>query len=202
MTSDTLDLYEQHEQEYIISDVPTLVDTEPAKYLTNAGKGAPAGEEFAERLAALYNVAYATQMDMKSHGKDYKVCKLEGFWWGSQNELEFFDEPQSEWHWKLVIRTPHYVTAEEVAEVIEKLAAKGKCPEVREVQLETIGEGQCVQMLHVGPYDKEGATVAKMKKFVEESGFAFHGLHHEIYLSDPKRVDPDNFRTILRIPVH
>jgi hypothetical protein len=89
-----------------------------------------------------------------------------------------------------------------VAEIIDKLAAKGRCPEVREVQLETIGEGRCVQMLHVGPYDTEGATVDKMKEFVEESSLAFHGLHHEIYLSDPRRADPDNLRTILRMPVH
>jgi hypothetical protein len=202
MTSETLDLYELHKPEYITPDVPTLVDTEPAKYLTNTGKGEPGGEEFAMRLAALYNVAYATKMDMKSHGKDYAVCKLEGFWWGSKDALEFLHEPQSEWNWKLVIRTPDYITEEELEAVVENLVTKGKCPEVRDVQLETIGEGQCVQMLHVGPYDSEEATVAVMKKFVEEHDLALHGRHHEIYLSDPRSVEPEKLRTILRIPVH
>jgi len=72
---------------------------------------------------------------------------------------------------------------------------------VREVRLETITEGQCVQMLHIGPYERETETIEVMKSFAAGQGFQFHGRHHEIYLSDPRRVPPDRLKTILRLPV-
>jgi hypothetical protein len=100
-----------------------------------------------------------------------------------------------------MIRTPDFITEKETAAAIEKLLAKGKPREVANVRLEELTEGRCVQVLHLGPYDKERPTIASMVTFAKENGLKFHGLHHEIYLSDPRRVAPAKLRTILRHPV-
>ncbi len=128
--------------------------------------------------------------------------KLEGLWWGSQPGTDFSSEPQGSWNWKLIIRVPDFIGQGDVKKAVSDLVKKGKSSEVAEVRLETMRQGLCVQMLHVGPYDRERDTMAKMKQFTEEKGLSFHGLHHEIYLSDPRRVAPEKLRTILRMPVH
>ena len=106
-----------------------------------------------------------------------------------------------QWRWKLLIRTPDFITPEELHEAKAKLLAKGKGPEVSQVGLESIEEGPCVQMLHVGPYDTEPETISALAAFARENGLELHGLHHEVYLSDPRRVPPERLRTILRLPV-
>ena len=150
---------------------------------------------------ALYNVAYTLKMNKKFAGMDYKVCGLEGLWWGDRAAGNFLDEPRESWHWKLIIRTPDAIGARDVKETIEQLLAKGKPATVAEVKLEAIAEGSCVQMLHVGPYATESESISRMLAFAAERGYAPHGLHHEIYLSDPRRVPPQRMRTILRFPV-
>jgi len=141
-------------------------------------------------------------MSQKRLGQDYKVCKLEGLWWsgGGDGNYRLTANP-SDWNWKLLIRVPDFVSPEHVNEAKATLKEKGRDPEVRDVELEEIGEGTCVQMLHVGPYAKEGETLSAMKRFAEEKGLEFHGKHHEIYVSDPSRVAEDKLKTILRIPV-
>ena len=109
--------------------------------------------------------------------------------------------PKDQWRWRLLIRTPEFVAAKELAAAAAKLIAKGKPAEVNQVKLETIDEGRCVQMLHIGPYDREGDTVAGMGAFAGEHGLKFAGPHHEIYISDPRRVAPEKLKTILRLPV-
>ena len=104
-------------------------------------------------------------------------------------------------NWKLRIRTPDFVKAQHLKTAVAVLREKGKGAEVSEVQLEKLNEGLCVQMLHVGPYDEERKTIALMLAFAEKEGLSFHGLHHEIYLSDPRRVAAKKLKTILRMPV-
>jgi hypothetical protein len=89
-----------------------------------------------------------------------------------------------------MIRTPEFVKKEELKAAVATLLKRGKGAEVEEVKLETLEEGRCVQMLHVGPYDREPESIALMKAFAGDQGFKFHGQHHEIYLSDPRRVPP------------
>ena len=101
----------------------------------------------------------------------------------------------------MIIRTPDFVTRKDVKAAADELIAKGKDPAVRDVTLETLDEGLCVQVLHVGPYAEEAATIELMKVLVKAEGLSFRGLHHEIYLSDPRRVAPERLRTILRQPV-
>jgi hypothetical protein len=100
-----------------------------------------------------------------------------------------------------MIRTPDFVGQDDLDQAVAALKAKGKDPSVAEVRLETIDEGQCVQVLHVGPYDAEDAAIQAMADFAVEQGLRLHGLHHEIYLSDPRRMPPERLRTILRHPV-
>ncbi len=140
-------------------------------------------------------------MTKKRVGSDYKICGLEGLWWGGSFDRSSSAAKPADWNWKLIIRTPNFVAKRDVTLAVASLLEKDKGPLVREVVLETIREGLCVQMLHVGPYHTEGETVAKMKEFIEEQGLKLHGLHHEIYLSDPRRVPEERLRTILRYPV-
>lgn len=196
-----LDLYKIHREEYATPKVPKLILVRPAKYLAISGKGVPGGGVFQEKAGALYSVAFTIKMKRKFAGKDYAVCKLEGLWGGTSSSKDFLTRPKSTWTWKLMIRTPDFITKRDLAGATKKLLEKGKPKEVKEVKLEKLSEGRCCQVLHVGPYDKEPETVEKMKEFARKEGLSLEGPHHEIYLSDPRRVPPDRIRTILRVPV-
>ena len=194
-----LDLYARHRNEYLASAMPALVKCGPARYLAVPGRSKPGAEEFTRAVGALYTVAFTIKMARKSAGTDYVVTKLEGLWW--------LDNPgdagtaTATWNWQVMLRVPTFVNQRELRTAIESLVAKGKDPEVQRVQLVDLNEGQCVQLLHVGPYTEEQPSIAKMRDFAGKAGRKFTGKHHEIYLSDPRRVKPEKIRTILRNPV-
>ncbi|MBU1495083.1 MAG: GyrI-like domain-containing protein, partial [Actinobacteria bacterium] len=197
---DKIDLAGLHEAQYRASRKPLLVDVGGARYLAVAGRGAPDGDAFGTRIGALYAVAYTIKMTRKFEGRgDYVICKLECQWWGD-GDRALDDTPRSQWNWRLMIRTPEVVTEGDLSGAVAKLLDKGKDPTVREVELVDLTEGRCVQMLHVGPYAQERETVAQMLAFAAAGGLAPRGRHHEIYLSDPRRVAPEKLRTILRLP--
>jgi len=197
-----IDLYKMHKDQYAAPKQPMIVEIDKAKYLTVDGRGAPGSETFANKIGALYGVAYTIKMTRKfSGGQDYVVCKLEGLYWLDDGSCNFADTPADQWNWKMMIRTPDFVKDDELNSAIEKLLKKGKQPEVQSVKFESLSEGSCVQMLHVGPYEQEPETIEKMLEFAKAQGLEFHGIHHEIYLSDPCRVPPERLKTILRHPV-
>jgi hypothetical protein len=141
-------------------------------------------------------MAFTIKMTRKFEGKqDYAVCKLEGIYWKED------DLPKGHWKWKLMIRTPDFIQQKDMDDALERLRSKGKDEGADIVELETIEEGPCVQVLHVGPYDAEQETIERMEAFAKEQGYSFHGRHHEIYLSDPRRIPPERLKTILRHPV-
>jgi len=195
-----LDLYKEHKAEYVAPKKPVLVKTKPAKYLTITGKGKPGGELFQKHIGALYGAAFTIKMTRKFAGQDYKVCHLEGLWWGDKEGLDFASIPPDQYNWKLIIRVPDFIQKKDLDSALRALKEKGKGPEVAEVKLEKIKEGLCVQMLHVGPYADEVKTIAQMMSLAQEKGLACQVPHHEIYLSDPRRVPPARLRTILRLP--
>lgn len=198
---DKIDLFKQFKDEYKQPKKPVLIETTPAKYLVIQGQGVPGGDAFQEAVGALYSMAFTIKMTRKSAGLgDYVVCKLEATWWvGDSNDFAQF--PQEQWEWQMMIRTPDCVTETDLEKAQQAVIAEGKDKAVLCVKLETLHEGRCVQMLHVGPYDREGETVSVMQAFMQEKALCVNGRHHEIYLSDPRRVPPERLKTILRIPV-
>ncbi|MGO9094278.1 MAG: GyrI-like domain-containing protein [Bryobacteraceae bacterium] len=193
--TEKVDLYRTHKSEYVTPKEPVLVKIGPAKYLAIEGSGEVSGPLFQAQIGALMGAAWTIKMTRKFAGKgDYKVCALEGQFWN-------FGSSQATMNWKLQIRVPTFVTATDLKAAVAALNKKGKGAEAENLRLETVKEGQCVQVLHVGPYNQECETIARMEAFAKGNGLAFRGLHHELYLSDPRRVPPQRLRTILRHPV-
>jgi hypothetical protein len=198
---DKIDLYKQHKNEYAAAKKPVLIDMKPAVYLAIEGQGEPGGERFQASIGALYGAAFTIKMTRKFAGEqDYAICKLEAQWW-SDSAQDLSKAPKDQWRWNLLIRTPGFVTGEDLRKAADVLISRGKGKEVKEVRLVSLAEGTCVQMLHLGPYEQECLTIARMKEFAEKDQLEFHGRHHEIYLSDPRRVPPERLKTLLRCPV-
>jgi hypothetical protein len=192
-----LDLYKTHKAEYVTPRTPALVGTKPAQYLAMAGEGAPGNARFQACIGALYGIAFTVKMKRKFDGKqDYAVCKLEAIY-----DCDLAETPKDRWKWRLMIRTPDFVSQKDLNDAVATLLKRGKPVEVKEVVLQSIDEGDCVQMLHIGPYEKEQESTELMRRFAEAKGLKLAGAHHEIYLSDPRRVPPERLRTILRQPV-
>jgi len=198
---DKIDLYKQFKAEYHAAAKPALVTVEPAKYLSVSGRGAPDGDAFVTKLEALYAMAFAIKSAHKQRGQDYAVCKLEGLWWGDFGYESFSGLPQDAWNWTLLIRTPDFVQGPDIRAAAKALLAKGKLQEVAEVAPFALAEGRCAQMLHVGPYQDEYKTLDVMRAYISTNQLQMRGLHHEIYISDPRRTAPDKLKTILRLPV-
>jgi hypothetical protein len=193
-----LDPYKDHKAEYVAPKEPALVNTTKAKYLTCSGQGEPGGDAFQNAIAALYTVAYAVKMTKKlAEGVDYKVCTLEALYDLDPQTIA----DRKSWKWKLMIRIPDFIQTADLKNAVKQAMERGKSENVMAVKLESLSEGKCVQILHVGPYDQEEAACEKMKQFAESCHLHFRGLHHEIYLSDPRRIPPERLRTILRHPV-
>jgi hypothetical protein len=192
-----LDLFKGN-PEYAAKPKPALVKTGAAVYLAVDGVGSPDGSAFGEAIGALYGMAFTIKMTRKfaSMG-DYAVSKLESLWPEMNGEP---DPDKTQWKWTVMIRTPEFVTAGDLTAAAEVLTKRGKGAGVNKVRLMRLNEGLCVQALHVGPYDQECKTVAEMKEFAAEHGLKIVGAHHEIYLSDPRRVEAAHLKTILREP--
>jgi hypothetical protein len=197
-----VNLVQEHRAEYATPASPQLITVGPGTYLSSRGEGAPDGETFARKLTALYGVVYTIKMAGKRAEHDFAMAPLEGLWWVNKNGEQYLQVPRSQWQWKLLIRVPTFVTNPDLDAAIGTLHRKGKGDEVAEIHLEEFEEGSCVQMLHIGPYTTEPQTLEQMSAFVAAQGLNYHGLHHEIYLSDPRRTGPERLRTILRHPVH
>lgn len=195
-----VDLYRQLKAEYVTPRAPAIVTTTAATYLTVNGRGDPnGGAAFQTAVGASYSVAFTIKMAKKFAGRDYAVAKLEGLWWGGERGKLIIDSRPSTWRWKIMIRVPGFVTAADLRRARLALRERGRTP--GSVRLERVREGRVVQLLHVGPYDREHGSIGRMQEFVRSRGLRLHGRHHEIYLSDPRRVAPAKLRTILRHPV-
>lgn len=200
--SEKIDLFKQLGSEYVSPKEPVLINTSPGLYLAIDGRGEPGGEDFQTRIGALYAVAFTIKMTRKSEAKgDYVIGKLECLWGDSEIAHAMFLEPPSEWAWCLMIRTPEVVDSRDLERAQKVLIQKGKGPHIEDVSLRQLSEGECIQMLHVGPYERECESIQRMESFAAALGRKPHGPFHEIHVSDPRRVPPERLKTILRIPL-
>lgn len=197
-----LDLFKAHKAEYAMPKQPAMVTIGPATYLAIDGEGDPNGPGFAEAMGGLYAMAWTIKMTKKfGEGVEYKVAPLEGLWWRAGGEPIQGGGPAADWRWTALVRTPDFITEADLQHARAETARKGKSPAAQRVRLELLEEGDCVQVLHVGPYSAETATIEAMHAFAAAQGRTLRGRHHEIYLSDPRRVPPERLRTIIRQPV-
>jgi len=202
MTDAKIDLYKLHKAEYAAKAHPTLVETTSAKYLAIEGSGEPGGDVFQARTGALYSMAYTLKFTSKAGGTDYAVSKLEGRWWSDTPGGDLGEVRPENWRWQLLIRTPDAIDDAALDEAHSALEKRGKAtPETAQVELVTLDEGRCAQILHVGPYDTEKETIQKLRTFMADEGLSPAGTHHEVYLNDPRRIDPSKLKTIIRQPV-
>lgn len=201
MEPETDDIFAFNKAEHRASAKPRLLTIEPGWFLFVDGSGHPSGPEFASSLEALYACAYALRFRFKERGNVYSVGKLEALWHLALGYFDFATAPHDAWNWTLALRTPGFVGENDLEEVKPGLLEKGKPAAVRQVGLMAMEEGQCAQILHVGPYDQEGPTLKILNKFIEDKELTVVGRHHEIYLSDPRRTAPEKLKTILRLPV-
>ena len=191
-----LDCYRARAGELRVVDVPPLQD------LMVDGHGDPnTAQEYADALAALYPVAYALKFTSKRDlDRDYTVMPLEGLWWADDMDTFTTARDKSQWHWTAMILTPDWITSDLLDAAVSTVRAKSDPAALDRVRLSSLEEGRCVQTLHLGPYDAEGPVLERLHAFIADSGMQRTGKHHEIYLSDPRRVAPDKLRTILRQP--
>src|SRR5262245_32750997 len=123
---DKVDLYKQYASEYAAKPQPALVTISPARYLAITGRGEPGGDAFSAAIGALYNMAFTIKMASKFAGTDYAVGKLEGLWWVDDAGRDFMSRPRSEWNWKLIIRTPDFITETHRVDALATLRKRGK----------------------------------------------------------------------------
>ena len=207
------DFKKEYKEFYLPKRTPELVSVPPMTFVAVRGEGDPnvEGGAYKEAVGVLYAIAYTIKMSKMGDHRidgyyDFVVPPLEGFWW--QPGVEGVDfANKATFHWIAAIRLPDFVTPEEFAWA-QTEAARKKGLDTTAAELLTIDEGLCAQIMHLGPYDDEPATVALLDAFVAEQGLAndmsdpAEGRpHHEIYLSDPRRTAPEKLKTVLRHPV-
>lgn len=182
----------------------SLVDVPPLFYLMIDGHGAPASPEHLQAIQALYPLAYTLKFMSKIDlNKDYVVPPLEGLWWSEDMEAFTTKRDKSKWDWTMLILTPDWITQDMFLAAKEQVKSKKSVPrDLDTVRLAVLEEGKCVQTLHIGSYDAEGPVLEKMHhEFIPSKGLQMTGKHHEIYLSDFRKVAPEKLKTILRQPV-
>ena len=204
------DYKKEYKEFYMPKDRPSIVTVPPMNYIAVRGKGDPNQEDgdYKRAIGLLYGIAFTIKMSKKGDHQiegyfDYVVPPLEGFWW--QDGVEGVDYAHKEtFNWISVIRLPDFVSREDFDWALAE-ATKKKKEDFSKVEFFTYEEGLCVQCMHLGAYDDEPATVDKMHAYMAEQGYELditdERMHHEIYLSDARRVAPEKLKTVIRHPV-
>ncbi|MFG1777416.1 GyrI-like domain-containing protein [Micromonospora sp. NPDC049048] len=194
----SLDAYRAERDRFRIVELP---DTQ---YLMIDGHGDPnTSPAFSDAVETLYPVAYKMKFASRNElGRDYVVPPLEGLWWADEMDSFTTGRDKSRWHWTLMIMVPDWVGRDTFTAAVTQAGARNRPSRIDDIRLETLSEGRCVQTLHVGSFDDEAGVLARLHhEFVPGNGLRMVGRHHEIYLSDFRRVAPERRRTILRQPV-
>ncbi|MEA4919974.1 MAG: GyrI-like domain-containing protein [Clostridiaceae bacterium] len=204
------DFKKEYKEFYLPKNTPAIINIPAANYIAVRGKGNPnqEGGAYQQAIGILYAIAYTIKMSFKgSHVIEgffeYVVPPLEGFWW--QENVEGIDCKNKDlFNWISVIRLPDFVTKADFDWATAE-ATKKKKIDCSLAEYLTVEEGLCVQIMHIGPFDAEPATIAIMDKFLSENEYANDmtdiRLHHEIYLSDARKTEPSKWKTVIRHPI-
>lgn len=204
------DFKKEYKEFYMPKNRPEIVTVPKANYIAVRGNGDPnqEGGAYQQAIGILYAVAYTLKMSYKTDYNiagffEYVVPPLEGFWW--QEGIEGVDySNKNTFHWISVIRLPDFITKENFDWAVET-ALKKKKLDCSSAEFLTIDEGLCVQIMHLGSFDSEPDTVALMDDYLEKNGyendFSKARLHHEIYMSDARKVPPEKWKTVIRHPI-
>ena len=194
-------LYRPSAKKVSLVDVPALqfvlVDDQ-----IEPGLAPGTSPSFQEAMQALYSIAYTLKFMSKGREDDpidYTVMALEALWWVEQGEFDI-THPDN-WRWTAMIMQPDHISQAMFLQAREQAQAKKPELDMGKLRFETFQEGLCMQIMHVGPYADEPATLAKMDGFARQEGYRLRGKHHEIYLGDPRRADPAKLKTVLRHPI-
>lgn len=190
-------LYQPSAKEIVCVDVPEM------NFLMVDGEGDPnTSQSFSDAIEALYPVSYTLKFMVKKGemGIDYGVLPIEALWW-SDDMNAFSTGNKDAWKWTLMIMQPEFITREMVKEAMEEVARKKKPVALPLVRFESFKEGKVAQTMHIGHFSEEGPTIEKVHSFIEDNGSHRVGKHHEIYLSDLRRVAPEKWKIIVRQPM-
>jgi len=182
---------------FITVDVPEM------QFLMVDGHGDPnTTQDYKDAVEALYAMAYKIKfLSKKGLEKDYTVPPLEGIWWAEDMET-FITRDKEQWDWTMMIMTPDWINAEIFVDAVEQVRKAKDPAALDKVRLERYHEGLSVQIMHIGSYDDEGPVLSQMHSdFIPNNGYVENGKHHEIYLSDPRRVAPEKLKTVLSQPI-
>ena len=191
-------LYKPTAKEFTVVEVPRM------QSLMVDGHGDPnTAQEYKDAIEALYAVAYRVKFASKRElDRDYVVPPLEGLWWAEDMDAFTTSRDKSAWDWTMMIMQPEWITGEMVARALAYVNSAKNLPALPKLRMEEYYEGLSVQILHIGSYDDEGPVLHRMHyQFIPKNSFRLTGKHHEIYLSDVRRVAPEKLRTVLRQPV-
>lgn len=205
------DYKKEYKALYLPKEMPSIVEVPSMQYAAVRGHGDPnePDGEYGRAVAVLYGISYTIKMSYKGSRKvdgffEYVFPPLEGFWWMEGGAPGVDYRNKSGFNWISIIRVPEFVT-EEVFAWAKEEAQRKKGIDTSLAELITVSEGLCVQCLHIGSYNEEPATVAKMDRYLLEQGYENDisdlRRHHEIYLSDPRKVSPERMKTVIRHPV-
>jgi hypothetical protein len=189
------DLYQPSAKEVVVVEVPEM------NFLMVDGKGDPnTSQSYAEAIEALYAVSYALKFMVKKGPMaiDYGVMPLEGLWW-AEDMSAFTTADKSDWMWTMMIMQPEFISSELVEEAFRDVEKKKNPVALSKLRFEVYAEGKVAQIMHIGPFTEEGPTVERLHQFINSMG-ELRGKHHEIYLSDIRKADPTNWRTVIRQP--
>ena len=204
------DFKKEYKDFYMPKNKPEIVNVPKANYISIRGKGDPNEEdgEYKRAIGILYSVAYTLKMSYKTDYKidgffDYVVPPLEGFWWQDGVDVVDYSDKAS-FCWISLIRVPDFIKKEDFDWAVD-IASKKKKIDCSSLEFITIDEGLCVQIMHIGSYDDEPASVEIMDQFLADNGyendFSDTRLHHEIYLSDARKVPFEKRKTVIRHPI-
>ena len=200
---DKIDLKKDFKHLYLPSPKAVVeVDVPAMNYLMIDGEGDPnTAQSYADAITCLFTISYTLKFMIKKGplAIDYGVMPLESLWWADDMSV-FGTNDKSQWKWTAMIMQPSFITKELIETASKEAAKKKELAALSILRFESMTEGKCAQILHIGPFSEEGPTIIKVHKFIEEMGKERKGKHHEIYLSDIRKAAPSKWKTVVRQP--